>query len=100
MKIVTRIRPSTMTNHEVPSIGSQFVISAGETLKSMIAKPIAIANAKISCVRVSSTFGFPSSSVPSSWAAYCAEIASARKPIASDSPRAITPRMIGARNSR
>ena len=33
MKIETRIRPSTTTNSPVVSIGSQFVISAGVTLK-------------------------------------------------------------------
>ena len=96
------MRPSTITNHEVPSIGSQFVIRAGETLNSMIAKPIAIAKAKMSCVRVSSVCtGLPSSPTSSpSGAAYCAEMASALKPIASDSPRATTPRMIGARSQR
>ena len=46
-KIVTRIRPSTITNQPVVSIGSQLVISAGVTLNSMTAKPIAIAKAKI-----------------------------------------------------
>ena len=67
MKIPTRMRPSTTTNEVVPSIGSQFVMSAGETLKSRSAKPIAIAKAKRSWPRVSSVW--TSSSSPSSWAA-------------------------------
>ncbi len=54
MKIPTRIRPSTITNEPVWLIPIQFVSSAGETLKSRIANPIAIAKAKISCARVSS----------------------------------------------
>jgi hypothetical protein len=44
----------------------QSVISAGPTLKSRSANPIAIANAKISCPRVSSV---ATSSSPSSCAA-------------------------------
>ena len=44
---MTRIAPSTITNQPVVSIGSQLVISAGVTLKSMSAKPIAIAKAKM-----------------------------------------------------
>ena len=47
MKTATRISPSTITNQAVPSIGSQFVSSAGPTLKSISAKPIAIANEKM-----------------------------------------------------
>ena len=39
--------PSTITNQSVPSIGSQLVSSAGPTLKSISAKPIAIANEKM-----------------------------------------------------
>ena len=50
MKIVDADQP--LDDHE-PAVssrsGSQLVISAGVTLKSTIAKPIAIANAKISC---------------------------------------------------
>ena len=42
----TRMTPSIITNAPVVSIGSQFVISAGVTLKSMSAKPIAIAKEK------------------------------------------------------
>ena len=67
MKIVTRTSPSTTTNAPVESIGSQFVINAGETLKRRSAKPIAMPNAKISCPRVSSVSTSPSS--PSSCAA-------------------------------
>ena len=47
MKTATRIRPSTTTKSPVDSIGSQFVRSAGPTLKSMSAKPIAIAKEKM-----------------------------------------------------
>ena len=36
-----------ITNEPVASIGSQFVISAGPTLKSISAKPIAITNEKM-----------------------------------------------------
>ena len=82
----------------MPSIGSQFVSSAGPTLKSMSAKPIAIANEKMIWPRVISVTTLPSSS--SSCAATLAEIASARKPIASDSPSAITPRITGRRQMR
>ena len=64
MKIETRITPSTITNQPVVSIGSQFVISAGVTLNSMIAKPIAIANAKMIAPR--------ESSVSTSWPSSCA----------------------------
>jgi hypothetical protein len=63
MKMATRMSPSTTTNPDVPSIGSQFVMRAGETLKRMSAKPIAIAKANRSCPRVSS---FSGSSEPSS----------------------------------
>ena len=52
--MVTRIPPSTSTNQPVRLIPIQSVISAGETLKSRIANPIAIANAKINCARVNS----------------------------------------------
>ena len=95
---MTRIRPSTITNHVVPSIGSQFVRSAGPTLKSISANPIAIANEKMIWPRVISVTTLPSSS--SSCAATFAEIASARNPIASDSPSAITPRITGSRQMR
>ena len=43
----TRITPSITTKAPVVSIGSQFVISAGVTLNSISAKPIAIANEKM-----------------------------------------------------
>ena len=68
MKTATRMSPSTTTNQAVDSIGSQFVISAGETLKSRSAKPIAIPNAKNSCPRESSVWTSSFSS-PSSCAA-------------------------------
>ncbi len=80
------------------STGSQLVTSAGPTLKSINAKPIAIANEKMICPRLISVTTFPSSS--SSRAATFAEIARARKPIASDSPSAMTPRMTGRRQMR
>jgi len=51
MKTDTRMSPSTTTNQVVDSIGSQFVISAGETLKSRSAKPMAMPKAKRSCPR-------------------------------------------------
>ena len=98
MKTATRIRPSTITNHAVSSTGSQLVRSAGPILNSISAKPIAIANEKMICPRVISVTTLPSSS--SSRAATFAEIASARKPIASDSPSAITPRITGRRQIR
>ena len=47
MKISTRTTPSTTTKAPSLSIGSQFVISAGVTLNSASAKPIAITKAKI-----------------------------------------------------
>ena len=81
------------------SIGSQLVISAGVTLKSSIANAIAIANAKTIAPRESSV-SISSASDPSSCAAYCAEIESARKPIASDSPSAMMPRTIGSRKTQ
>ena len=64
---MTRI--SALDDHEEPvvSIGSQLVISAGVTLKSSSAKPIAIAKAKISAPRPISVE--TSSSSPSSCAA-------------------------------
>ena len=62
MKTDTRMSPSTTTNQVVDSIGSQFVISAGETLKSRSAKPIAMPKAKRSWPRESSVCTSPSSS--------------------------------------
>ena len=62
MKIATRISPSTITNQPVVSIGSQLVISAGVTLNSTSAKPIAIAKAKMRLRRESSVWTSPSSS--------------------------------------
>jgi hypothetical protein len=47
MKTATRMMPSTTTNAPVESIGSQLVRSAGPTLNSINAKPIAIANEKM-----------------------------------------------------
>ena len=47
MKTDTRINPSTTTNEYVPSIGSQLVNSAGPTLNSISANPIAITNEKM-----------------------------------------------------
>ena len=47
MKTPTRIRPSTTTKSPVDSTGSQLVRSAGPILKSMSAKPMAIANEKM-----------------------------------------------------
>ena len=81
----------------VESIGSQLVRSAGPTLKSMSAKTIAIANEKRIWPREMTVLISPFSSV--SWVATFAEIASARNPIASDSPSAMTPRTIGRRHS-
>ena len=70
MKSATRIRPSTTTKYSVPSIGSQFVISAGVTLNSAIAKPIATTKAKMIAPREISVETSPSSpSAPSSCAA-------------------------------
>jgi hypothetical protein len=59
--MVTRIRPSTITNQPPLEIGSVSVISAGPTLNTMIAKPIAIAKAKIRAPRESSVSTSPSS---------------------------------------
>src|SRR5437660_8302056 len=98
MKIVTRISPSTITDTPVDLRPRRLVISAGPTLNSITAKPIEIANAKTSWPRESSVLTSPSA--PSSCDAYWAEIARARKPIASDSPSAMTPRMIGRRKIR
>ena len=47
MKSATRMRPSTTTKYPVLWIGSQFVISAGVTLNSATAKPIATTKAKM-----------------------------------------------------
>ena len=49
MKTATRIRPSTITKEPVSSTGSQLVSSAGPTLNSIRAKPIAIAKEKMIC---------------------------------------------------
>ena len=68
MKIETRIRPSTITNQPVPLMGSNSVSKPGVTLKSITAKPIATANAKISAPRESSV-ETSSPSLPSSCAA-------------------------------
>jgi len=68
MNIETRIRPSTITNQPVVLIGSSSVRRPGVTLKSMTAKPIATANAKMSAPRESSV-ETSSPSSPSSWAA-------------------------------
>ena len=76
-------------------MGSQFVRSAGPILNSMSANPIAIANEKMIWPRLICVWISPSSS--RSCEATLAEIARARKPIASDSPSAITPRMTGSR---
>ena len=54
MKMPTRISPSTTTNHWVVSMPRRLVISAGPTLNSMSAKPIASAKAKMICPRESS----------------------------------------------
>ena len=97
MKTPTRITPSTITKSSVDSTGSQLVRRAGPTLKSSSAKPIAIANEKMICPRPICVWISPSSS--RSCEATFAEIASARKPIASDSPSATTPRMTGSRQS-
>ena len=67
-------------------------------MKSISANPIAMTNEKTICPREISVTTSPSSS--SSREATFAEIASARKPIASDSPRAITPRITGRRQIR
>ena len=57
----TRITPSITTKAPVVSIGSQLVISAGVTLKSISAKPIAIANEKMIWPRVISVWTSPGS---------------------------------------
>ena len=95
MKTLTRMTPSTMTKSSVDSTGSQLVRSAGPILKSMSANPIAIANEKMIWPRPICVWISPFSS--RSCEATFAEIASARNPIASDSPRATTPRMTGSR---
>ena len=71
MNSVTRIIPSTITNQPVRLIPIQSVIRAGVTLNSITAKPMAIANAKISWPRVSSvdTSSASTPSSPSCWAA-------------------------------
>ena len=56
----TRMTPSITTKAPVVSIGSQLVISAGVTLKSISAKPIAIANEKRIWPRVISVCTSPS----------------------------------------
>ena len=66
-------------------------------MKSESAKTIAIANEKMIWPRVMTVLISPFSSV--SCVATLAEMASARNPIASDSPSAMTPRMIGRRQS-
>ena len=54
MKTDTRIAPSTRTNQVPFEIGSRSASSAGPTLKSEIAKPIAIRNANTIAPRESS----------------------------------------------
>ena len=58
MNTATRISPSTTTNQAVSSTGSQLVRSAGPTLNSISAKPIAIANEKMIWPRVISVTTF------------------------------------------
>ena len=89
--------PSTTTKSPVESIGSHDVRSAGPTLKSRSAKPIATTNEKTIWPRLICVLISPCSS--RSCEATFAEMASARKPMASDSPSAITPRTIGRRQS-
>ena len=67
-------------------------------MKSISAKPIAIANEKMIWPRVISVDDL--AVVVLLPGRQFAEIASARKPIASDSPRAITPRITGSRQIR
>jgi hypothetical protein len=67
MKSATRIKPSTTTKRPVVSIGSQLVSSAGVTLNSRSAKPIAMTKAKMIAPRPISVA--TSSSSPSSCAA-------------------------------
>src|SRR6187431_3288976 len=95
MNTATRITPSTTTKRPVESIGSQLVSSAGPTLNSISANPIASANEKMIWPRPIWVWISPSSS--RSCEATLAEIASARKPIARDSPSAMTPRTTGSR---
>ena len=64
----TRMHPSITTKYPVVSTGRKFVISAGVTLKSISAKPIAIANEKMICPRVISVSTSPSFA-SGSWAA-------------------------------
>ena len=98
----TRDADQPLDDHEprrVDSIGSQLVSSAGPTLKSMSAKPIAIANEKMICPRADLGLDL-AVLVALLGEATFAEIASARKPIASDSPSAMTPRITGSRQIR
>ena len=95
MNTVTRMSPSTITKSSVDSTGSQLVSSAGPILKSMSAKPIAITNEKMIWPRLIWVWISPFSS--RSCEATFAEMASARNPIASDSPSATTPRITGRR---
>src|SRR6188474_3262175 len=97
MNTATRITPSTTTKRPVESIGSQLVSSAGPTLNSISANPIASANEKMIWPRPIWVWISPSSS--RSCEATLAEIASARKPIARDSPSAMTPRTTGRRQT-
>ena len=97
MKIVTRIRPSTTTNAPVVSIGSQLVTRAGVTLKSRSAKPIAITEHEDQ--RAAPDLG-RDLLVPFLLRRVVRRDGEARKPIASDSPRAMMPRMIGSRKTR
>src|SRR5450759_1946351 len=94
---VTLIAPSTSTQPLFERSGSaRRVTAAGPTLNNASAKPIAKMNIRAMAQRPSSTPSSPSS--PS--AAYSVEMASARKPIASDSPSAITPLMTGSLKTR
>ena len=73
------------------------MIRAGPILKSISAKPMAITNEKMIWPRLICVWISPFSS--RSCDATLAEIASARNPIASDSPSAMTPRITGRRQS-
>ena len=67
-------------------------------MKSISANPMAMTNEKMICPRPIWVWISPFSS--RSCEATFAEIASARNPIASDSPSATTPRITGSRHSR
>ena len=99
MKTPTRITPSTITKSSVDSTGSQLVRSAGADLEEHQREADRDREREDDLTAADLRSGSRRSRRAPATATF-AEIASARKPIASDSPSATTPRMTGSRQIR